>query len=290
MISYAQNFEDIILSRIFANETDGFYVDIGACHPIHDSVTQHFYLNGWQGINIEPQPQLFAELQRERQRDINLNVCVGSQPGQQTLYITADQGTSTLDRTLADNYQSSGRVTQKIDVEVVSLNDIWQQYVGTRRVDFLKIDVEGFEKEVLVNADFAIVTPSILLIEAVRPESKEPSHLDWEPLISQHYRLFYFDGLNRFYHRNNYPLELPHCSTPPNVFDQFKTYREHLLEQANQHLSLQVEADKFQIESFERLLADKDAALKEAAEAYRELRHRFDIQLVQLQQLAENKD
>lgn len=290
MISYAQNFEDIILSRIFVNEKKGFYVDIGACHPIHDSVTQHFYLNGWQGINIEPQPQLFAELQRERQRDINLNVCVGSQAGRQTLYITADQGTSTLDSTLAGLYQSAGRVTQEIDVEVVSLNDIWLQYVGKRRVDFLKIDVEGFEKEVLVNTDFAIVNPSILLIESVSPESQEPAYLDWEPLIAQHYRLFYFDGLNRFYHRNDYPLDLPRCSTPPNVFDQFKTYREHLLEQANQHLSLQVEADKLQVESFSRLLADKDAALKEAAEAYRELRRQFDIQLDELRKLAENKD
>jgi FkbM family methyltransferase len=290
MISYAQNYEDVILQRIFANEDAGFYVDIGACHPIHDSVTQHFYLRGWQGINVEPQPELFAELQRERVRDTNLNICVGQKTGKQTLYVTADQGTSTLDSTLASNYQSTGRITQEIDVEVIPLADLWKQHVGSRRVDFLKIDVEGFEKEVLASADFTVVNPRILLIEAVHPDTHEPVHQEWESLISEYYSLFYFDGLNRFYFRNGYPVDIPRCSTPPNVFDQFKTYREHLAEQACHHLVDQVEDYKTQIENFEQCLKQKDAALQEAADAYKELRARFDEKLGELKLLTRSKD
>jgi len=64
MISYAQNFEDVILERIFKDKESGFYVDIGACHPVYDSVTYHFYLKGWSGINVEPQPGLFPSLRR----------------------------------------------------------------------------------------------------------------------------------------------------------------------------------------------------------------------------------
>ena len=290
MISYAQNYEDVILQRIFANVDAGFYVDIGACHPIHDSVTQHFYLRGWHGINVEPQPELFAELQRERARDTNLNICVGCTPGKQTLYITADQGTSTLDSTLASNYQSTGRVTREIDVEVVPLADIWKQHVGSRQVDFLKIDVEGFEKEVLASADFSVVNPRILLIEALHPDSHEPVHQEWESLISEYYCLFYFDGLNRFYYRNGYPVDIPRCSTPPNVFDQFKTYREHLAEQACQHLVNLVEGYETQIENFEQLLRQKDAALQDATDAYKELRARFDEKLGELKLLTRSKD
>lgn len=271
MISYAQNYEDVILTRIFPNKGPGFYVDIGACHPIHDSVTQHFYLRGWHGLNIEPQPELFAELQRVRDRDTNLNICVGSQLGTQTLYITADQGTSTLDTTLASHYQSTGRIAREIDVDVVPLTDIWKQYVGSRQVDFLKIDVEGLEKEVLIGADFAVVNPRVLLIESVHPDTHEPVHEEWESLIAEHYCFFYFDGLNRFYYRNGYPLNIPLCSTPPNVFDQFKTYREHLAEQACDYLTGKVEDYKTQMEGLEQLLNQKDRALKDAAEAYQTL-------------------
>jgi FkbM family methyltransferase len=312
MISYAQNYEDVILSRIFANESTGFYVDIGACHPIHDSVTQHFYLRGWQGINIEPQPDLFAELQSERGRDTNLNICVGSKPGKQKLYITADQGTSTLDTALASHYQSTGRVTREIDVDVVPLTDIWKQYVGTRQVDFLKIDVEGLEKEVLASADFAVVNPRILLIEAVHPDTHEPVHEEWESLIAEHYCLFYFDGLNRFYYRNDFSLDIPRCSTPPNVFDHFKTYREHLAEQASHYLTDKLEDYKTQIQGFEQLLEQKngallgaaeaykqlhiqsqeqkDMALQDAADAYKELQTRFEEQLGELERLKHSKD
>lgn len=288
LISYAQNFEDIILERIFAHQSDGFYVDIGACHPIHDSVTQHFYQRGWQGINIEPQPLMYAELQQVRQRDINLNICVGSQTDRKTLYITHDQGTSTLDETLADGYQKADRIAQKIDVEIVSLNEIWATYVGERRVDFLKIDVEGFEKEVLAGTDFSVVAPSILLIEAVRPDTHKPDHLDWEPLISDHYQLFYFDGLNRFYYRNGYPIDLSRCGTPPNVFDQFKTYREYLAEQSSAHFSAQAKAARVQITNLKEWVDCKDAALLNATESYKELRSQFEETLNALQ-LAEKE-
>ncbi|NUU35666.1 FkbM family methyltransferase [Pseudomonas sp. C2B4] len=276
MISYAQNYEDVILQRIFANESTGFYVDIGACHPIHDSVTQHFYLRGWHGINVEPQPELFGVFQRLRERDTNLNICVGCKPGKQTLYVTADQGTSTLDSTLARHYQDTGRVTQEIDVEVVPLADIWKQHVGSRRVDFLKIDVEGFEKDVLASADFAVVNPRILLVESVHPDSHEPVHQEWESLISAYYCLFYFDGLNRFYYRKDYPVDIPRCSTPPNVFDEFKTYREYLVEQACHHLEDEVEDKNTQIRNFGQLLEQKDAALQKAADAYNDLRSQID--------------
>jgi FkbM family methyltransferase len=289
MVSYAQNYEDVILQRIFADAT-GFYVDIGACHPIHDSVTQHFYLRGWHGINVEPQPGLFAELQRVRERDNNLNICVGCKPGKQTLYVTADKGTSTLDSTLASTYQRAGRITEEIEVEVVPLTDIWNQHVGSRRVDFLKIDVEGFEKEVLASADFSVVNPRILLIEAVHPESHESMHQEWENLIAEHYCLFYVDGLNRFYYRNGYPVDIPRCSTPPNVFDHFKTYREYLAEQACHHLMDQVEDQKNQLGNFEQLLEQKDSALRKAADAYNELRSQLDKQIGDFQGVLEQKD
>src|SRR5690606_10234895 len=123
----------------------GFYVDIGACHPVYDSVTHHFYLKGWKGVNVEPQPELFSELQAKRPRDSNFNVCIGAEPGKQSLYVTSDVGTSTIDPALGKRYRSLGKVVDEIEVSVITLNDLWRETVGAGKVNFLKIDVEGLE-------------------------------------------------------------------------------------------------------------------------------------------------
>ena len=81
LVSYAQNREDIILSAFFPDLNDGFYVDVGANHPISDSVTKLFYDKGWRGINIEPIKSLHKKLEKDRPEDINLAVGVSSKNG-----------------------------------------------------------------------------------------------------------------------------------------------------------------------------------------------------------------
>lgn len=271
MITYSQNFEDIILERIFKGKGDGLYVDIGACHPAYDSVTQHFYLKGWSGINVEPQPVLFAELQAARQRDINLNLCIGSQPGRQTLYITRNVGTSTLNRELAEQYRQSQNIDQEITVELITLDQLWTKNVQGRHVDFLKIDVEGFEQEVLTGADFSLVSPSILIIEATRPNSSVLCHQQWEMLVLEHYEFFYFDGLNRFYCRKGFSIDTETVCIPPNIFDQFKTYPQVLLEQANSSLTQERDALSKQLKNCLTQLATYPSELEKAQQAYQAL-------------------
>jgi FkbM family methyltransferase len=285
MISYAQNFEDVILERIFKGVEAGFYVDIGACHPVYDSVTQHFYLKGWNGINVEPQPELFAELQLYRDRDINLNLCIGNSTEQQTLHITSDLGTSTLVPSLAENYLKTGSVSQAINVEVIPLNVLWEKHVSGREVDFLKIDVEGYETAVLESVDFSLVTPQMLVIEAVHPITHAPNHHEWEHHLNRHYQFCYFDGLNRFYRRKDLNLPASCFNSPPNVFDQFKTYREHLAEEAQKHLQAETESHFTRIQHLEAMLEQKDGALADASAAYQTLRSQFDEKLAELQSL-----
>ena len=74
MISYAQNFEDVILWRVFKDIISGFYIDVGAYHPRIDSVTKWFYDQGWNGINIEPSKEYLDRFYDERPRDLNLNL------------------------------------------------------------------------------------------------------------------------------------------------------------------------------------------------------------------------
>src|SRR4051812_9289860 len=82
LISYAQNREDIILNAFFKDIKDGFYIDVGANDPVHESVTKLFYLKGWRGINIEPSENLHRRLLADRPRDINLKLGVSDHDGE----------------------------------------------------------------------------------------------------------------------------------------------------------------------------------------------------------------
>src|SRR3954471_13973014 len=98
MISYAQNFEDVMLARLFPAGYAGFYIDIGAADPEYMSVTKHFYDNAWTGINVEPLPQFFEKLSKQRSRDVNLRLAIAEKEGSRTFYETRNfLENSTLD-------------------------------------------------------------------------------------------------------------------------------------------------------------------------------------------------
>src|SRR4051812_38556028 len=80
-LSYAQNLEDYHLAEGFAGKTDGFYIDVGAGHPVGDNVSFHFSPQGWRGIVVEPQERLCALYAHLRPRDIAASVLLGAEAG-----------------------------------------------------------------------------------------------------------------------------------------------------------------------------------------------------------------
>src|SRR3954462_3282364 len=95
-ISYAQNFEDVMLHRALMGVVNGFYIDVGASDPVLDSVTKAFYELGWTGITIEPEPEVSRKLCEDRKRDINLGVAIGDHAGSGTLFDLKVRGHATL--------------------------------------------------------------------------------------------------------------------------------------------------------------------------------------------------
>lgn len=220
-ISYAQNFEDVLLWRALGQVTDGFYIDIGANSPLVDSVSLAFYEHGWHGLNVEPSLAFLNELQAQRPRDINLHAAVAAQPGLLKFHDIADTGLSTLREDVARQHADAGFSVNEDWVTVVTLDDVLAS-VPQADVHWLKIDVEGAEQEVLEGWNSSPVRPWVVMIEGVDPTSHAPSHHAWEPaLLAKGYRFVHFDGLNRYYLSERQAQLAPAFGVGPNVFDKF---------------------------------------------------------------------
>jgi FkbM family methyltransferase len=216
MISYAQNFEDVILARLFEPDHVGFYVDVGAADPDFLSVTKWFYGRGWSGINIEPNRSLYERLAAVRPRDVNLNLGAGEKAAILTFTERAEAELSSF----GDAPPDEGMGQQR-PVEVKSLDWIIETYAPGRSIDFLKIDVEGWEAHVLRGIDLSIHRPTAIVIESVLPRARDETHGEWEHLIvGRGFEPVYFDGLNRFYIAEERAELRSAFSYPPGVFDQ----------------------------------------------------------------------
>jgi FkbM family methyltransferase len=220
-ISYAQNFEDVMLWRALRHVEKGFYVDVGAMDPIVDSTTQAFYERGWRGINIEPASSYYEKLSRSRPLDINLPFAISDVEGMMKFYEIPETGLSTLDSDIARMHQESDVTVIEKQVPVVTLNQILAQHVKGP-IHFMKIDVEGGERNVLQGLDLSLWRPWIIVIEATKPNSAELNSETWEGrIVTAGYDIVYFDGLNRFYVAHEHSDLAEKFRLPPNVFDNF---------------------------------------------------------------------
>ena len=220
-ISYAQNYEDVMLMRALRHVERGFYVDVGAQDPVNDSVTKAFYDLGWQGINIEPVTYWFDRLVLARRHDINLQLAVSDGPGELHLFEVVDSGLSTTDAEFAARHVSAGHKVRESDVQCATLSEICRAH-NVGEIHFLKVDCEGGEAAALRGLDFQHIRPWVLLIEATEPNSQKPAYDEWESLLlDQGYEFVYQDGLNRFYIAVEHSELKAAFSFPPNVFDYF---------------------------------------------------------------------
>jgi FkbM family methyltransferase len=217
MVSYAGSAEDVMLRRFFGDQATGFYIDVGAHDPLTGSVTQHFFLSGWRGINIEPLPAFFKRLVAARTNDINLNVAVSENSGTLDLIVDhTEPGLSTMTQELADEYARAGHRLERIQVPTRPLADIVREHCAGRTIDFLKIDAEGHELEILRGIDLSIWRPRVILIEAgYKPE-------EWAPIVDNAgYILAGSDLWNRYYVRSEEAERADLLRCPANVTDRY---------------------------------------------------------------------
>lgn len=197
--SYAQELEDIILYSVLRNIKKVFYIDVGANDPINFSVTHFFYLRGGNGVNIEPLRSMCLLLEEQRERDVNLCVGVGKETGYMELTACGMVSTFNDDIVQKNKYFSGCKRHKK---KIMTLTEIHQKYMKKeQQIHFCKIDVEGYEKEVLEGiSDWNNYRPWIYVMEATEPGTTIPCHDKWEDILLKHGYIFaYQRGINRYY-------------------------------------------------------------------------------------------
>lgn len=268
VVTYAQNREDIILSGFFDMSQPGFYVDVGANDPTHESVTKYFYDKGWRGINIEPIKTHFKQLQRQRPRDINLNIGVAAKAGTLELReYKKGSGLSTFSKAAKKAYSAtegtySVFTDQYIDYEVpvVTLAEVFSEQRVTD-IHFLKVDVEGLEYEVLSGNDWQQFRPAVICIEAEHVDQ------DWRPLLAKSgYKKVFYDGLNEYYIDPKSKLLKSFSYVDAVIFQEpivnfrlledYKKYDEVVawLEDTNRGLEKQLQAANQQVHDLQKLI------------------------------------
>jgi FkbM family methyltransferase len=230
-VSYAQNFEDVMLARAFPGAR-GFYVDVGANDPDIDNVSRVFYERGWSGINIEPLEAQFRRLIARRPRDLNLRIAVGDEEGEIAFYaIEQWHGFSTTDPTVVAQHRADGLKIEEQLVPVRRLAAVLDEQAGGREIDFMKIDVEGTELAVLRGAELDRHRPKILLIEAKlpvtfamvdRPDDVADRTEEYARYLAPFsYQLVYHDGLNAYFLADEHRELARHFRRPAGSLDRF---------------------------------------------------------------------
>jgi FkbM family methyltransferase len=172
LISYSQEGEDLILRRIFENQQQGFYIDVGAHHPKRFSNTYVFYKHGWRGINIDAMPDSMKLFNKFRKRDINLEKALSDKKERLTYYMFNEPALNGFLKSVSEKHISQGdgryRIISEITMETTTLKEILDFYLPLGQViHFLSIDVEGLEMGVLRSNDWDNYKPEVILVEAL---------------------------------------------------------------------------------------------------------------------------
>lgn len=255
--SYAQNREDVILRRVFADVAKGTYVDIGAAWPELDSVTHAFYASGWRGVNVEPNKALHDQLVEARPGDVNLRALVGSTAGNVEFLEVTDAsgeltGLSTTDRDVAESWKDRGFAITHQTVRQVTLTDVLRDAgIQPGAFEFLKVDAEGGELDVLAGGDWDRWRPRVVVCEVVDP--LDATLVSSDRLVdfmrSKGYSTRLFDGLNLFFEDD--AAKTGSSWAPVNIFDDYISSND----QQVLHLANTIEGLKSQVSEGQRELA-----------------------------------
>ncbi len=205
--SYSQEGEDMILRRIFVNSINGFYIDVGAFHPTRFSNTYLFYKKGWRGINIDAMPGSMKKFNKKRGRDINLEYPVSSEKKNITFYAFNEPALNTFSLELANERDGKDgyRILFKKELETKTLAEILEEYMPKeiKEIDFLSIDVESLDFDVLISNNWEKYLPKVILIEDLNFNHNITNESEISRYLSEKNYKFFAKTVNTLFFKHN---------------------------------------------------------------------------------------
>lgn len=201
--THSQYLEDIIIDKFLGLKSSGFYIDVGAFDPIKFSNTKRFYDRGWTGINIDPNPKVIEVFNKQRDRDINLNVGVSNQEAILRAVRFEGFNSYSLSDSLVSHRKSEGNiVADELDISVLRLDSIFLQHVGDKDIDFLSVDADGLDLEVLQSNDWNRFRPKVVCVETITDnfEDKSTKNKIHAFMLQNNYKVLIFNGLNTIFY------------------------------------------------------------------------------------------
>jgi FkbM family methyltransferase len=198
--SYSQHGEDILLDRFLSFASSGVYVDIGAADPIRFSNSYRFYKKGWRGVLIEPNPNRIDRLRAIRSRDTTLNLGVSTSNAELPFFIFDPPNVSTFsDRSRNINVSNGYKYVKTEMIATKSLSDIFDLDLFSElgKIDFLSVDTEGFDMDVLSSNNWTKYRPKFVLVESIEGDSRDVGRFEISRFMaSAGYDEVFYNGLN----------------------------------------------------------------------------------------------
>ena len=192
---FSQFGEDISINRIFPKPMSGFFVDVGCYHPKQHNNTWQLYKKGWNGINIDIDSIKIEGFSALRPKDTNINCAVSNMNGEVSYYTN---GFYSLVNSLDSDYVKGKKNYIKKSVKCYKLtNIIDDSKYKNREIDFLSVDAEGHDLDVLRSLDFDTYNPKLIAVEAYQATLSEVQKTElYQFLIQKDYCLVGWCGLS----------------------------------------------------------------------------------------------
>lgn len=173
--SFSQEGEDLILDELLGYKNKGFYIDIGAYHPFHFSNTMRFYNRGWHGINIDAMPENIKLFNRLRTRDTNIEAAISLSDKKVAYYIYETKALNTCDENRVEYLKQYGyEPIQKVWLKAYTIMEILDRYIDkNQKIDFMDVDIEGIDEEVIKQIDFSKYHPTIIMTESFKDKNQK---------------------------------------------------------------------------------------------------------------------
>lgn len=193
-LSFSQEGEDLVLARLFGNQTkSGFFVDIGAHHPVRYSNTYYFYRRGWTGLNVDALPGTEKLFRRMRPRDVTVECGIGAKEGALTYFVFNEPALNTFSEQEAEKKNHPPyRIINKVQLPIITLAQLLDRHLPKgKMIDFMTVDVEGLDHEVIASNDWNRYRPKVLLVELLDTRLEDLSnHPTAQLLQEQRYRVY----------------------------------------------------------------------------------------------------